>query len=91
MATHSSILVWRITWTGKPGGLQSVWLHRVRHDSATITFTISLAQGRVATRLQVVEGKKASKKSPPNSITAKPDKVMCNKMKYACIGSFDSQ
>ena len=65
MATHSNILVWRITWTGKPGGQQSVWLHRVRHDSATITFTIRLAQGRVATNLQVVGGKKASKKSPP--------------------------
>ena len=26
MATHSSILAWRIPWTGKPGGL---WIHRV--------------------------------------------------------------
>ena len=25
MATHSSILVWRIPWTEKPGGLQSMW------------------------------------------------------------------
>ena len=32
MATHSSVLAWRIPGTGKPGGLPSVGLHRVRHD-----------------------------------------------------------
>ena len=32
MATHSSILSWRIPWTEKPGGLQSIGLHRVKHD-----------------------------------------------------------
>ena len=32
MATHSSILAWRIPWTEEPGGLQSVLLQRVRHD-----------------------------------------------------------
>ena len=32
MATHSSILAWRIPWTQEPGGLQSTWLPRVRHD-----------------------------------------------------------
>ena len=31
MATHSSILAWRISWTEEPGGLQSIWLHRVGH------------------------------------------------------------
>ena len=29
MVTHSTILVWRIPWTEKPGGLQSIGLHRV--------------------------------------------------------------
>ena len=32
MATHSSIVAWRIPWTEKPGGHQSVRLQRVRHD-----------------------------------------------------------
>ena len=32
MATHSSILVWRIPWTEKPGGLQSLGFQRVRYD-----------------------------------------------------------
>ena len=32
MATHSSILAWKIPWTGEPGGLQSMGSQRVRHD-----------------------------------------------------------
>ena len=32
MATHSSVLAWRIPGTGEPGGLPSVRSHRVRHD-----------------------------------------------------------
>ena len=32
MATHSSILAWKIPWTEEPGGLQSMGLQRVRHD-----------------------------------------------------------
>ena len=32
MATHASILVWRIPWTEEPGGLQSMGSHRVRLD-----------------------------------------------------------
>ena len=32
MATHSSVLAWRIPGTGEPGGLLSVGSHRVGHD-----------------------------------------------------------
>ena len=32
MATHSSVLAWRIPGTGEPGGLPSMVLHRVGHD-----------------------------------------------------------
>ena len=32
MATHSSILAWRIPWTKDPVGLQSMRLQRFRHD-----------------------------------------------------------
>ena len=32
MATHSSILAWRIPWTEKPGRLQSMGSQRVGHD-----------------------------------------------------------
>ena len=39
VATHSSILAWRISWTVEPGRLQSMELQRVRQDWATNTFT----------------------------------------------------
>ena len=32
MATHSSILAWKIPWTEEPGGLQSFSRKRVRHE-----------------------------------------------------------
>ena len=32
MATHSSILAWRIPGTGEPGGLPSMGLHKVGHN-----------------------------------------------------------
>ena len=38
MATHSSILVWRISWTKEPGGLQAMGLQKVRHDWVSNTF-----------------------------------------------------
>ena len=35
MATHSSILAWRIPWTEKPGGRQSMGSQRVDHNRVT--------------------------------------------------------
>ena len=40
MATHSSILAWRIPWREKPSGLQSMRSQRVRHDWVTNTLTL---------------------------------------------------
>ena len=39
MATHSSILAWKVSWIEEPGRLQSMGLQRIRHDWET---TISL-------------------------------------------------
>ena len=35
MATHSSILAWKIPWTGELGGLQSMGSQRIGHDLVT--------------------------------------------------------
>ena len=35
MATHPSLLAWRIPWTEEPGGLRSMGSQRVRHHLAT--------------------------------------------------------
>ena len=40
MATHSSVLAWRIPWAEEPSGLQSMGLHRVGHNWATNTHQI---------------------------------------------------
>ena len=45
MATHPSILTWRIPWTEEPGGLQFMGLQRIRHDSATYVTTKASIQG----------------------------------------------
>ena len=48
MATHSSVLAWRIPGMGEPGGLPSMGSHRVRHDwsdlavAATTYLSVSL-------------------------------------------------
>ena len=39
MAAYSSILAWRIPWREKPGELQPMGSHRVRHDRMTNTHT----------------------------------------------------
>ena len=44
MATHSSILAWKIPWTEEPGGLQSIGSQRVGHDWATsLSYELVLA------------------------------------------------
>ena len=41
MATHSSILAWRILWTEEPGGLQSMGSQRISHSPTTERLTLS--------------------------------------------------
>ena len=41
MATHSSILAWRIPWTEEPGGLKSMGSQRAGHDRVTKDSTIN--------------------------------------------------
>ena len=40
MATHSSVLAWRIPGTGKPGGLSSIGSHRVGHDWSDLAVVV---------------------------------------------------
>ena len=52
MATHSSILAWKISWIEKSGGLQSMGLQRVGPNWASNTFTIPLIWTRPVTASQ---------------------------------------
>ena len=49
MATHSSILVWRIPWTEEPGGIQSMGSQRIRHNRATKHSTNNVLKSRAIT------------------------------------------
>ena len=53
MATHSSILAWRIPWTEEPCGLQSMGSHRVGHDWETNLFCIRLCHDVVCEQKQI--------------------------------------
>ena len=50
MATHSSILAWRIPWTEEPGGLQSIGLHRVYMCMKVLVAQFSLVAQLCPTR-----------------------------------------
>ena len=43
MATHSSILAWKVPWTKETGGLQSIGSQRAGHDSAFNFKVVSVA------------------------------------------------
>ena len=61
MATHPSILAWRIPWTEEPGGLQSMGSQRVRHDSAIKHNTAQQSISK-ATHLSYMKGNNPKKK-----------------------------
>ena len=45
MATHSSILAWRVPWTEEPGALQSIGSHRVGHDLRDLALMHTIFKG----------------------------------------------
>ena len=47
MATHSSVLAWRIPGTGKPGGLPSMGSHRVGHDGSDLAVAAAVDIGNL--------------------------------------------
>ena len=53
MATHSSVLAWRIPWTKKPGGLQSMGSHRVGHDCSDLAGRQSIVSFKVCVSLLI--------------------------------------
>ena len=47
MATHSSVLAWRIPGTGEPGGLLSMGLQRVGHDWSDLAAAAVMESGKI--------------------------------------------
>ena len=50
MATHSSVLAWRIPGMGEPGGLPSMGLHRVRHDWSNLAAATDIENKFIVTK-----------------------------------------
>ena len=59
MATHSSVLAWRIPGTGEPGGLLSLGLHRVRHNWSDLA--AAAAAGELRSHMPYGAAKKKKK------------------------------
>ena len=54
MATHSSVLAWRIPGTAEPGGLLSMGSHRVRHDGSDLAAAAAALEKEMATHSSVL-------------------------------------
>ena len=89
MATHSSVLAWRIPGTEKPGGLLSVGLHRVGHDcsnSAAAGWFLRVSYISVSSVAfswaQLGAGTTDLKRMTP---TAAFEKVLSEKASFSCF------
>ena len=63
MATHSSVLAWRIPGTGEPGGLPSMGSHRVGHDWSDLATAAALSSTTVVYWVPVTSKALGSSKS----------------------------
>ena len=54
MATHSSVLAWRIPGTEEPGGLPSMGLHRVGHDGSDLAAAAATGKKKTTTEQTLV-------------------------------------
>ena len=92
MATHSSVLAWRIPGTGEPGGLLSMGSHRVGHDcgdlaAAAATFPMpylwGFPGGSVVKNLPASAGDEGSIPESGRS----PGGGNSNPFQYSCLGN----
>ena len=62
MATHSSVLAWRIPGMEEPGGLPSMGSHRVRHDWSDLAAAVVLTEGKEKSKKHggITKGRKGS-------------------------------
>ena len=73
MATHSSILAWKIPWTEEPGRLQFMELKRVGHDLTTKPKTKQTRAGTELTLGQNNEGYTLTSTGPASPLLSDPD------------------
>ena len=80
MATHSSVLIWRIPGTGEPGGLPSKGSNGVGHDWSDLAAAAAAVQVQLA--IVVVPGSGCSLKSPGERNLKKQQLVSRLRLKF---------
>ena len=85
MATHSSVLAWRIPGTAGPGGLQSMGSHRVRHDWSNLAAAVAAAVlGQVCGKDSACQGRRHKFDPWVRKI---PGEENGNPVQYSCLGN----
>ena len=90
MATHSSVLAWRIPGMGEPGGLPSMGSHRVGHDGSDLAAAVDAGGfpgGAVAKNPPTNAGDARDAGSIPGS-GRPPGEGNGNPLQYSCLENF---
>ena len=91
MATHSSVLAWRIPGTAEPGGLPSMGSHRVGHDWSYFSSSSSSSSGDINTRKSWLMLINQSTKANLGSEEAFPKGLQCLALGSCAFGLFLAQ
>ena len=70
MATHSSVLAWRIPGMGEPGGLPSMGSHKVGNDEGTAQWRLKLCKGAESLHDKECSGRPLEAEGDPLTATA---------------------
>ena len=84
MATHSSVLAWRIPGTGEPGGLPSMGSHRVGHEWSDLAASVPHWASLVAQRLKHLPGNARDPGSIPG-LGRSPGEGNSAPLQYSCL------
>ena len=88
MATHSSVLAWRIPGMGEPGGLPSMGLHWVRHDWSDLAAAVAASDQQAFLVAQSVKNPPAMQETCLSSIPGSgrsPGEGNGNPLQYCCL------
>ena len=94
MATHSSVLAWRIPGTGETGGLPSMGSHRVRHDWSNLAAAALWEIPLVASLVAAADKEFACNAGDPGSIPGSgcsPGERIGYPLQYSCLENLHGQ
>ena len=81
MATHSSVLAWRIPGMGEPGGLPSMGSHRVRHDWIDLAAAAGAVSNKTDVKTKIVTWDKKTLNNDNDKISIYQEEIIIINMK----------